>query len=70
MYDSFQKLPTNLIALLSFIYPVTALFVDYFAFSNTISSLQGIGVLLVLLAVCAVKFNWSLSFKKTATGKA
>ena len=70
MYDSFQKLPTNLIALLSFIYPVTALFVDYFAFSNTISGLQGIGVLLVLLAVCAVKFNWSLSFKKNATGKA
>ncbi|MBJ7536055.1 DMT family transporter [Marinomonas transparens] len=62
MYDSFQKLPTSLIALLSFIYPVTALFVDYFAFSTQISLFQGIGVALVLLAVCAVKFNWSLAF--------
>lgn len=62
MYDSFQKLSTSLIALLSFIYPVTALFVDYVAFSTQISGLQLIGVILILLAVCAVKFNWSLSF--------
>ena len=67
MYDSFQKLPTSLIALLSFIYPVTALFVDYAAFSTQISAWQGLGVLLILLAVCAVKFNWSLSFKALKT---
>jgi drug/metabolite transporter (DMT)-like permease len=63
MYDSFQKLPTSLIALLSFIYPVTALFVDYAAFSTQISVWQGLGVLLILLAVCAVKFNWKLPSK-------
>lgn len=63
MYDSFQKLPTSLIALLSFIYPVTALFVDYAAFSTQISAWQGLGVLLILLAVCAVKFNWQLPLK-------
>jgi drug/metabolite transporter (DMT)-like permease len=67
MYDSFQKLPTSLIALLSFIYPVTALFVDYAAFSTQISVWQGLGVLLILLAVCAVKFNWSLPFKALKT---
>jgi len=60
MYDSFQKLPTSLIALLSFIYPVTALFVDYLAFSTQINGLQLIGVILILLAVSAVKFNWVL----------
>ncbi|MEP0072770.1 MAG: DMT family transporter [Marinomonas sp.] len=63
MYDSFQKLPTSLIAILSFVYPVTALFVDYVAFSTHISLWQGLGVLLVLLAVCAVKFDWQLPFK-------
>ncbi len=67
MYNSFQKLPTSLIALLSFIYPVTALFVDYAAFSTQISVWQGLGVLLILLAVCAVKFNWSLPFKALKT---
>ncbi len=62
MYDSFQKLPTSLIALLSFIYPVTALFVDFIAFSTQISLWQGIGVVMILLAVCAVKFAWRFSF--------
>ena len=64
MYDSFQKLPTSLIALLSFIYPITALFVDHFAFSTHISLMQILGVILILLAVSAVKFNWTLSLTK------
>lgn len=64
MYDSFQKLPTSLIALLSFIYPVTALFVDYLAFSTQINGLQLIGVILILLAVSAVKFNWVLPMRR------
>ncbi|MFT2110617.1 DMT family transporter [Marinomonas sp. 2405UD68-3] len=62
MYDSFQRLPTSLIALLSFIYPVTALFVDFIAFSTQISVWQGLGVVMILLAVCAVKFAWTFSF--------
>lgn len=61
MYDAFQKLPTNLIAILSFIYPITALFVDYIAFSTQITLWQGIGVGLILLSVAAVKFNWNLA---------
>ncbi|MGO2353674.1 MAG: DMT family transporter [Marinomonas foliarum] len=64
MYDSFQKLPTSLIALLSFIYPITALFVDHLAFSTHISLTQILGVILILLAVSAVKFNWTLSLTK------
>lgn len=61
MYDSFQKLPTSLIALLSFIYPITALVVDHLAFATHISQLQILGVILILLAVSAVKFNWTIS---------
>lgn len=67
MYGSFQKLPTHLIALLSFIYPVMALFVDYLAFDTSINWLQGLGVVMILLAVCAVKFDWRLSSKKAYT---
>ncbi|MEJ2766127.1 DMT family transporter [Photobacterium sp. MCCC 1A19761] len=63
MYDAFQRLSTSLIAILSFIYPVTALFVDYLAFDHTITVLQGVGVILILLAICAVKFNWNMSFR-------
>ena len=64
MYDSFQKLPTSLIALLSFIYPITALFVDHLAFATHISLTQILGVILILLAVSAVKFNSALSKKR------
>ncbi|QUX94187.1 EamA family transporter [Marinomonas sp. CT5] len=64
MYDSFQKLPTSLIALLSFIYPITALFVDHLAFATHISLTQILGVILILLAVSAVKFNWAFSKKR------
>ncbi|MCG9578505.1 DMT family transporter [Vibrio tubiashii] len=61
LYSAFQKLTTTLIAALSFIYPVTALVVDYFAFGHAVNVLQVTGIVLILLAVCAVKFNWKLS---------
>ena len=65
IYDAFQKLPTKLIAILSFIYPIMALFVDYVAFSTHVTLWQGLGVVLILLAVMAVKFEWTLArFKK------
>ena len=61
MYDAFQKLPTNLIAILSFIYPITALFVDYISFSTHITLWQGLDVVLILMAVAAVKFDGLLA---------
>ncbi len=60
LYASFQKLSTSLIALLSFIYPVVALMVDHYAFGTQISWQQGIGIMMILLAACAVKFGWRL----------
>ncbi len=70
MYDAFQRLSTSLIAILSFIYPVVALFVDYAAFDHAITLAQGLGVVLILLSVCAVKFDWKLRFKAPALGAA
>ena len=61
IYDAFHKLSTHLIAILSFVYPVTALMVDYLAFGNTVNLWQGVGVIAILLAACAVKFNWRVS---------
>ncbi|ODB34361.1 MULTISPECIES: DMT family transporter [Pseudoalteromonas] len=60
MYDAFQRLSTTLIAILSFIYPVVALLVDFIAFEHTISMLQTLGIVLILTAVSAVKFDWKL----------
>lgn len=61
MYNAFQKLSTQLIALLSFIYPITALVVDYVAFDHRVDLWQLAGVVLILTSVSAVKFNWQIS---------
>lgn len=58
LYASFQRLSTSLIAALSFIYPVVALLVDHLAFDTQIELTQGFGVVLILFAASAVKFNW------------
>lgn len=60
LYASFQRLSTSLIAALSFIYPVVALIVDHFAFDTHIRLIQGLGIVLILLAASAVKFNWPI----------
>lgn len=60
MYDAFARLHTTVIAILSFIYPIVALLVDFAAFDHTISLLQGIGIMLILTAVAAVKLDWRL----------
>ena len=56
----FARLHTTVIAILSFIYPIVALLVDFAAFDHTISLLQGIGIMLILTAVAAVKLDWRL----------
>ncbi|WP_323150420.1 DMT family transporter, partial [Pseudomonas oryzihabitans] len=44
LYGAIQKLPTALTGALSFIYPIAAIFVDWFAFGHRLELLQWIGV--------------------------
>jgi drug/metabolite transporter (DMT)-like permease len=59
MYASFQRLSTGLIAALSFVYPVAALWVDHWAFGTRFSGSQLLGVPMILLAAAAVRFGWT-----------
>ncbi|WP_045310480.1 DMT family transporter [Lentzea aerocolonigenes] len=47
MYSSYQKLPTSLIAVLSFVYPVVAIIVDMSVYGTRIHPLQIVGILLI-----------------------
>jgi drug/metabolite transporter (DMT)-like permease len=58
MYASFQRLSTELIAALSFIYPVAALLVDHLALGTQFSVSQLLGIPVILLAAAAVRFGW------------
>ncbi|MFP1766530.1 DMT family transporter [Lonsdalea quercina] len=50
IYASYKKLQTAAIAILSYIYPVAAVIVDYFAFDHVFSALQIAGGMMILAA--------------------
>lgn len=61
MYAAFQRLPAGMIASLSFIYPIVAIIVDFIFFHTILSSMQMLGILLILVAVVANQRTWDLS---------
>lgn len=58
LYGAIQKLPTALTGALSFIYPIAAIFVDWFAFGHRLSALQWLGVAAILLAAAGMQQGW------------
>lgn len=60
LYSALQRLPTSATAALSFIYPVAAILVDYWAFGQKLHPSQLLGGGLILLAVAGVSFGWRL----------
>jgi drug/metabolite transporter (DMT)-like permease len=60
LYGAIQKLPTNLVGSLSFIYPVVAIFADFLAFGHRLQPLQMIGAAAILIAAAGMTLGWSL----------
>ena len=58
LYGAIQKLPTALTGALSFIYPIAAIFVDWFAFGHRLGWLQWVGVAAILLAAAGLQRGW------------
>jgi len=59
LYGAIQKLPTNLIGSLSFIYPIVAIFVDFYAFGHRLQMLQLLGAAAILLSAAGMTLGWS-----------
>lgn len=66
LYGAIQKLPTALTGALSFIYPIAAILVDWFAFGHRLQPLQWLGVAAILLAAAGMQQGWW--FKSAARG--
>ncbi|MFD2207380.1 EamA family transporter [Kiloniella antarctica] len=64
--SAFQKLPTPVIAILSFIYPVVAILVDYIFYSQDLNNLQLMGVFLILFSAAAVNLEWKIVPTRTS----
>ncbi|AUH53113.1 EamA family transporter [Chromobacterium sp. ATCC 53434] len=50
MYSAFRRLPTHLIGALGFVYPLTAVWVDYLAYGHALGLGQWLGMALIVLA--------------------
>lgn len=61
LYGAIQKIPTNLVGALSFIYPVVAIFVDWLVFGHRLSVMQMVGASAILLAAAGMNFGWKLA---------
>ncbi len=66
IYASYKKLQTANIAIISYIYPVVAVIVDYFAFGHVFSTLQIIGGIMILAAGLCGTLNLNPFISKKA----
>lgn len=64
LYGAIQKLPTNLVGALSFIYPVVAIAADYVVFDQRLQPLQLIGAAAILFAAAAMTLGWSFVLRR------
>lgn len=65
LYGAIQKLPTNLVGALSFIYPVVAILADFLAFGHRLHPLQLVGAAAILVAAAGMTLGWSLMKPRT-----
>ncbi len=66
LYGAIQKLPTNLIGSLSFIYPIAAMLVDRLAFGHRLVALQFAGAAIILLAAAGMNLLGERRVRLTA----
>jgi drug/metabolite transporter (DMT)-like permease len=59
LYSGIQKLSVGPIAVLSFIYPVVAIIVDYVFYGQNLTAGQIAGIALILLGSAGVNLNWA-----------
>lgn len=60
MYSAIKKIPLNNIAILSFIYPLSTVIIDYFFFNHLLTINQIIGAILILFGILGVKLHWKI----------
>jgi drug/metabolite transporter (DMT)-like permease len=66
LYSAIQRLPTAVTGALSFIYPIAAILVDWFAFGHRLEPLQWLGVAAILLAAAGMQQGWGVKSRRPA----
>lgn len=63
MYSAYPRLTTPIIGILTFIYPMVAIFVDWVFYAHPLGWAQAVGMLLIALGTLGVKLGWRLGFR-------
>ncbi|MEK7456408.1 MAG: DMT family transporter [Pseudomonadota bacterium] len=62
IYSALPRVSTPLIAVLSFVNPLTAITTDWLFFGRVLGLAQGAGLVLILVSTLGVKLGWRLPF--------
>lgn len=60
VFSAYQKLSVSVIAILSFVYPISTVVFDYFFFDHLITYWQIFGAALIFLGTIGIKMSWNI----------
>lgn len=66
MFSSYPRLSTPVIGVLTFIYPVVAIIIDWAIYDHPISMAQALGMALIAVATLGVKLGWRLPIRRVS----
>ena len=67
MFSSYPRLSTPVIGVLTFVYPVVAVIIDWAIYGHPIGIAQGLGMVLIAVATLGVRLGWRLPVRRGGT---
>jgi drug/metabolite transporter (DMT)-like permease len=68
MFSAYPRLTTPVIGVLTFIYPVVAIIIDWAIYGHPIGIAQGVGIALIAVATLGVRLGWRLPVRRAVSG--
>jgi drug/metabolite transporter (DMT)-like permease len=68
MFSAYPRLTTPVIGVLTFIYPVVAILIDWVIYGHPIGIAQGVGMALIAVATLGVRLGWRLPVRRAVSG--
>ncbi|MDG4676229.1 DMT family transporter [Shinella sp. 838] len=64
MYSAYPRLATPVIGVLTFIYPLVAILIDWFFYSHSLGVTQSAGMILIAFGTLGVRLGWHLPLRR------
>lgn len=66
MYSAYPKLSTPVIGVLTFVYPLVAILIDWVVYSHPLGAAQALGMILIAIGTLGVRLGWRFPMGRTA----